>query len=111
VVALVRLLTPGFVGEQKRRRAGGRMHGGGTGRSRWSRTRRLREDPALVVSVSHRDIERGGSSPGFTRAFRKKRPGRGKLSLPSRIVAGLMHTAGSFHPRGRPKRRYESGSR
>ena len=63
VVALVHLLAPGYVSEQKRRLV---LAIGCTGGRHRSVTlvedlaRRLRGEPAYVISVSHRDIEREG---------------------------------------------------
>jgi UPF0042 nucleotide-binding protein len=63
VVALIRLLAPGFVSEQKRRLVVAVGCTGGRHRSVAlveDLARRLRGEPAFVISVSHRDIERGG---------------------------------------------------
>jgi UPF0042 nucleotide-binding protein len=63
LVALVRLLAPGFVGEQKRRLVLAIGCTGGQHRSVVlieDLARRLRGDSAFVISVSHRDIERAG---------------------------------------------------
>jgi UPF0042 nucleotide-binding protein len=63
VVALMRLLAPGFVGEQKRRLVLAVGCTGGRHRSVAlveDLARRLRGEPAFVVSVSHRDIDREG---------------------------------------------------
>ena len=63
VVTLVHLLAPGYVSEQKRRLV---LAIGCTGGRHRSVTlvedlaRRLRGEPAYVISVSHRDIEREG---------------------------------------------------
>jgi UPF0042 nucleotide-binding protein len=61
VVALVRLVAPGFVSEQKRRLVLAMGCTGGRHRSVVlveDLARRLRGEPAFVISVSHRDIER-----------------------------------------------------
>jgi RNase adapter protein RapZ len=63
VVALVRLLAPGFVSEQKRRLVLAVGCTGGRHRSVAlveDLARRLRGEPAFVISVSHRDVEREG---------------------------------------------------
>jgi UPF0042 nucleotide-binding protein len=63
VVALVRLLAPGFVSEQKRRLVLAIGCTGGRHRSVVlveDLARRLRGEPALVISVSHRDMDREG---------------------------------------------------
>ena len=63
VVALIRLLAPGFVSEQKRRLVLAVGCTGGRHRSVVlveDLARRLRGDLALVISVSHRDMEREG---------------------------------------------------
>ncbi len=63
VVALVRLLAPGFVSEQKRRLVLAIGCTGGRHRSVVlveDLARRLRAEPAFVISVSHRDMEREG---------------------------------------------------
>ena len=63
VVALIRLLAPGFVSEQKRRLVLAVGCTGGRHRSVAlveDLARRLRGDLALVISVSHRDMEREG---------------------------------------------------
>jgi RNase adapter protein RapZ len=60
-VALIRTLAPGFVSEQKRRLVLAIGCTGGQHRSVVlveDLARRLRGEPALVISVSHRDIER-----------------------------------------------------
>ncbi len=61
VVKLIRLLGPGFVGEQKRRLVVAIGCTGGRHRSVAlveDLARRLRGEPAFVISVSHRDVER-----------------------------------------------------
>jgi RNase adapter protein RapZ len=61
VVALVRLVAPGFVSEQKRRLVVAVGCTGGRHRSvalAEDLARRLRGEPSLVISVSHRDMER-----------------------------------------------------
>ena len=63
VVTLIRLLAPGFVSEQKRRLVLAVGCTGGRHRSVVlveDLARRLRGDLALVISVSHRDMEREG---------------------------------------------------
>jgi UPF0042 nucleotide-binding protein len=63
VVALIRLLAPGFVSEQKRRLVLAVGCTGGRHRSVVlveDLARRLRGEPAFVISVSHRDVEREG---------------------------------------------------
>jgi UPF0042 nucleotide-binding protein len=63
VAALVRLLAPGFVSEQKRRVVLAIGCTGGRHRSVAlveDLARRLRGEPGFVISVSHRDIERQG---------------------------------------------------
>ena len=63
VVALLQLLAPGFVSEQKRRLVLAIGCTGGRHRSVAlveDLARRLRGEPAYVISVSHRDIEREG---------------------------------------------------
>ena len=63
VVAMIRLLAPGFVSEQKRRLVVAIGCTGGRHRSVAlveDLARRLRGEPAFVISVSHRDIEREG---------------------------------------------------
>jgi UPF0042 nucleotide-binding protein len=61
VVALVHLVSPGFVSEQKRRLVLAVGCTGGRHRSVAlveDLARRLRSEPAFVISVSHRDMER-----------------------------------------------------
>ena len=61
VVALIRLAAPGYVSEQKRRLVLAIGCTGGRHRSvvlAEDLARRLRAEPAYVISVSHRDIER-----------------------------------------------------
>ena len=61
VAAMLRMLAPGFVSEQKRRLVLAIGCTGGRHRSVAlveDLARRLRGEPAYVVSVSHRDIER-----------------------------------------------------
>jgi UPF0042 nucleotide-binding protein len=61
VASLLRLLAPGYVGEQKRRVVLAIGCTGGRHRSVAlveDLARRLRGEPAYVISVSHRDIER-----------------------------------------------------
>ncbi len=63
IIALLRLLAPGFVSEQKRRLVLAVGCTGGRHRSVAlieDLARRLRGEPAFVISVSHRDIEREG---------------------------------------------------
>jgi RNase adapter protein RapZ len=63
VVALIKLLAPGFVSEQKRRLVLAIGCTGGRHRSVAlveDLARRLRGEPAYVISVSHRDMEREG---------------------------------------------------
>jgi RNase adapter protein RapZ len=63
VAALIRSLAPGFVTEQKRRLVVALGCTGGRHRSVVlveDLARRLRGEPAFVISVSHRDIDRGG---------------------------------------------------
>jgi UPF0042 nucleotide-binding protein len=63
VVALIHLLAPGYVSEQKRRLVLAIGCTGGRHRSVAlveDLARRLRAEPAYVISVSHRDIEREG---------------------------------------------------
>jgi RNase adapter protein RapZ len=63
VIAFIHLLAPGYVSEQKRRLVLAIGCTGGRHRSVVlveDLARRLRAEPAYVVSVSHRDIERGG---------------------------------------------------
>jgi UPF0042 nucleotide-binding protein len=63
VAAMLRMLAPGFVSEQKRRLVLAIGCTGGRHRSVAlveDLARRLRGEPAYVVSVSHRDIEREG---------------------------------------------------
>jgi RNase adapter protein RapZ len=63
VVVLLKLIAPGFVSEQKRRVVLAIGCTGGRHRSVAlieDLARRLRGEPAYVVSVSHRDIEREG---------------------------------------------------
>jgi RNase adapter protein RapZ len=63
VVAFIHLLAPGYVSEQKRRLVLAIGCTGGRHRSVAlveDLARRLRAEPAYVVSVSHRDIEREG---------------------------------------------------
>ena len=60
---MLRMLAPGFVSEQKRRLVLAIGCTGGRHRSVAlveDLARRLRGEPAYVVSVSHRDIEREG---------------------------------------------------
>jgi UPF0042 nucleotide-binding protein len=61
VVTMVRSLAPGFVSEQKRRLVLAIGCTGGQHRSVVlveDLARRLRGEPAFVISVSHRDIDR-----------------------------------------------------
>ena len=63
VVALLKLIAPGFVSEQKRRLVLAIGCTGGRHRSVAlieDLAKRLRGEPAYVISVSHRDIEREG---------------------------------------------------
>jgi RNase adapter protein RapZ len=63
IVSLIGLIAPGFVSEQKRRLVLAVGCTGGRHRSVAlveDLARRLRGEPAFVISVSHRDIERGG---------------------------------------------------
>jgi RNase adapter protein RapZ len=63
IVALIGLIAPGFVSEQKRRLVLAVGCTGGRHRSVAlveDLARRLRGEPAFVISVSHRDVERGG---------------------------------------------------
>ena len=63
VVALIHLLAPGYVSEQKRRLVLAIGCTGGRHRSVAlveDLARRLRAEPAYVISVAHRDIEREG---------------------------------------------------
>lgn len=63
VVSLLKVMAPGFVSEQKRRVVLAIGCTGGRHRSVAlveDLARRLRGEPAYVISVSHRDIERGG---------------------------------------------------
>ena len=63
VVVLLKLIAPGFVSEQKRRVVLAIGCTGGRHRSVAlieDLARRLRSEPAYVISVSHRDIEREG---------------------------------------------------
>jgi UPF0042 nucleotide-binding protein len=63
VVVLLKLVAPGFVREQKRRVVLAIGCTGGRHRSVAlieDLARRLRGEPAYVISVSHRDIEREG---------------------------------------------------
>jgi len=60
---MLKLIAPGFVNEQKRRVVLGVGCTGGRHRSVAlveELARRLRGEPAYVISVSHRDIEREG---------------------------------------------------
>ena len=61
VVGLIRFMAPGFMAEQKRRLVVALGCTGGRHRSvalAEELARRLREDPALMVSLSHRDVDR-----------------------------------------------------
>jgi RNase adapter protein RapZ len=63
VTALLKLVAPGYVAEQKRRLVLAIGCTGGRHRSVAlveDLARRLRSEPTYVVSVAHRDIERGG---------------------------------------------------
>jgi UPF0042 nucleotide-binding protein len=63
VVVLLKLLAPGYVAEQKRRLVLAVGCTGGRHRSVAlveELARRLRGEPAYVISVAHRDIEREG---------------------------------------------------
>ena len=104
---LVRFLAPGFVAEQKRRLVVALGCTGGRHRSvalAEELARRLKEDPAVVVSLRHRDVDRNGMtvSSGFTRAFREElaRVEDKQPCCRMAAIAGLVHTAGTFLIRG-----------